>query len=566
MHARRPSHGSTAGSGSQNGRRKQAAVQGKKGAQKFAGPAMVSVNLLTGQEEKLVFWDPSLCVSQAKPGTADHFKDPTYVAKWLFSPASVTRILDTGDALVKTPDGEAHRMQASKLVRVVAQDTLGMPDILQLNNFSEASLLHTLRVRYSRDEVYSLVGPILISINPYKWIHGLYDEGVMLRHHGGKEAGSAEPHLFSVAEAAYAALLSSGGGKPANQSIIISGESGAGKTEATKLVMQYLARVQRQAGNVSSNGTASQHHKLEDRVLSCNPLLESFGNARTLRNDNSSRFGKFIQIQFGSSGRIVGARIENYLLEKTRIVQQSAGERNYHVFYQLLEAVGRTDEGEGLLGGLGLHGNAAYSYLCGGSGMHIPGRSDGSDYDTTIACLQALEIPRETQRGIFEILAAILHLGNVTFDAGESGSEGGRNTKVSPGSEETLTLVSKLLGVPRAGLEAALCTKQLVVGGNTVVQHQTAEQASDKKDALAKGTYSQLFLWLVQVINDSISNNDSSWGFIGVLDIYGFEQFETNSFEQLLINYANEALQRHFNRHVFEVEQEDYGSEVSPAF
>eukprot|EP01084_Bolivina_argentea_P264322 447697_1 len=381
-----------------------------------------------------------------------------------------------------------------------------------------------------------------------------------------------EPHIFNVAESAYTSLMMTGSvGHPSNQSIIISGESGAGKTEATKLVMKYLAYVQHRK-NVEGGHGSICGSTLEEKVLSCNPLLESFGNACTLHNDNSSRFGKFIEISFSSSGCISGARIENYLLEKTRIVRQSTGERNYHIFYQLLGAASKIGGVHTAPGGLleGLHletgglGMDSYNYVSKDDEIKIPGRVDTDDFDTTVASLEAIGLDNCYQKSIFMSLAALLHLGNVQFC--ETGDE--NKVSISESSRDSTKFAAKSLGVTMDDMESALCTKELKVGGSVVVKHHSVSQAEDKRDALAKGVYSELFQWLVNIININTEEDkqhdkmgSEKLGFIGVLDIYGFEHFQTNSLEQLLINYANESLQGHFNRHVFELEQEEYESE-----
>ena len=230
-------------------------------------------------------------------------------------------------------------MDAKNAQKVSEQDKQGEPDILKLRDFSAMSLIHTLRTRYKRDEIYTFVGPILISINPYKWFKDLYSEHTMVSYHGRKR-GELPPHLFVVADCAYHSLMAYAGmtkGKEngvKDQAIIISGESGAGKTEATKVIMTFLARITMMAGGNSKHSQSVGN--LEQRVLNTNPMLEAFGNAKTLRNDNSSRFAKYIKIHFSQEGRIVGASMERYLLEKTRVIEHMEGERNFHIFYQLL--------------------------------------------------------------------------------------------------------------------------------------------------------------------------------------------------------------------------------------
>ncbi len=284
----------------------------------------------------------------------------------LFVPCTIVK-RNTGHILTKTSDGTLHKiLPDANLTQLTQEDRLGLEDVLHLPSISEQSLLHTLRIRYNRDEIYTNAGPILISINPYKTIlkhnTSIYSESNMMQYRKQVTSSKNEnppPHLFSIADRAYNALLQ----KAVNQSIIISGESGAGKTEATKIIMQYLAKTSSRRGNDEGAGgdgevaDVASEHRLEEQVLASNPLLESFGNARTLRNDNSSRFGKFIQIKF-HEGHIAGASIRNYLLEKTRIVQQIEGERNYHIFYQLFSDPALCEEY-----GLGDAENVTFHYL-----------------------------------------------------------------------------------------------------------------------------------------------------------------------------------------------------------
>ena len=555
-----------------------------------------------------------------------------YSSKHLFYPCTIIKTLDDekkggsasgSDAsvpvLVKTSDGALHKISDStKLIQLTSpQDYQGLPDVLHLPHVTEASLLHALRVRYNRDDIYTSAGPILVSVNPYKNVtvkgESLYSEEQMMlyRKTSSSSTPHAEdqlpPHLFKVADKAYSALIASGapelephieeedavlsmsprpmgGRKIRDQSIIISGESGAGKTEATKVIMKYLARITKKAlagdGETSASADVSS---LEDRVLSSNPLLESFGNARTLRNDNSSRFGKFIEISFDTTtGHIIGASISNYLLEKTRITTQIEGERNYHIFYQLL-----TGADDGLLEDLDLSaGVAAFRYL--GNRSAQKSRRDATGFEVTMECLSQIGLKDDDRKVILSFVAATLHLGNIEFeeegDPEGEGSGESENAKITDASLPSLTKACALLGLNEDEVKEAMLTKLLTVGGKTIHKPQNVAQAQDKRDALAKMAYSSLFLWLVGRINETIApsldgrgRGDSvdgfspglrvsskaklNAGFIGVLDIYGFEQFDTNGFEQLLINYANEKLQRHFNRHLFEVEQELYESE-----
>lgn len=511
-----------------------------------------------------------------------------------------------GPALVKTWDGTLYKIRdAQRLVPLTSPDDyVGMSDVLHLTNVSEASLLHTLRVRYRRGEIYTSAGPILISINPYRPItipsssgnplggESMYSESVMLKYRTSDNFSDGEPHLFQVADRAYSAMMDSvhsiphlededpghvvnspsklgvAPGQVLNQSIIISGESGAGKTEATKYIMKYLARITKKKGKWSTDDAPpflSPDGKavaaLEDRVLSSNPLLETFGNAQTIRNDNSSRFGKFIHINFSTdTGVIVGAQISNYLLEKTRITTQIEGERNYHIFYQLFSGA-KPEQ----LKKLGLdQGTSAFRYL--GYRDYPKNEFDEAAFVETLSCLSNVGLATEEQNLVLGLTAAVLHLGNISFEEVENEEH---SAVISESSRPSLQKACELLGLDEGVVSEAILTKLLNVNGKIIKKSSSTTMAEDKRDALAKLTYSCLFLWLVKSINGTLRRHepidghgvDNKSGFIGVLDIYGFECFEVNGYEQLLINYCNEKLQRHFNRHLFEVEQNLYSSE-----
>ena len=506
--------------------------------------------------------------------------------------------MPVGPCLVKTRDGTLYKISdATKLTALTSPDDYtGLHDVLDLTNVTEASLLHNIRVRYRRDDIYTSAGPILISVNPYKQItnalgESLYSEKMMVRYRTSDEFADEYPHLFKVADRAYSAMMDSvhivpnledtdpdrmidsprNGSRPGqvvNQSIIISGESGAGKTEATKYIMKFLARITKKKEKWSSEENvplASPDGKamaaLEDRVLSSNPLLETFGNAQTLRNDNSSRFGKFIHINFNTeTGVIMGAQVSNYLLEKTRITTQIEGERNYHIFYQLFAGADPA-----LLEKLGLDaGPSSFRYL--GNRASPKTEKDKSEFLETMTCLSNVGLSLEEQNIIMGLSAAVLHIGNVSFEEGENEDH---SAVISKESLPSLQKACELLGLDESTVSEAMLTKLLTINGKSIKKPSTVAMAEDRRDALAKMTYSSLFLWLVKSINQTLGQQESSdrfgesaqVGFIGVLDIYGFECFEVNGYEQLLINFCNEKLQRHFNRHVFEVEQNLYAME-----
>eukprot|EP00934_Nitzschia_sp_Nitz4_P007240 Nitzschia sp. Nitz4//scaffold121_size67750//41550//50848//NITZ4_006072-RA/size67750-augustus-gene-0.40-mRNA-1//-1//CDS//3329534363//7230//frame0 len=596
--------------------------KGKRGTPSPQKTRAKAVDLVTGKTKVEYFFDPSLVLEDSdtsgfKPlsktpskrsisATPETAEAAFYSSKHLFVPCTIVKSLVegeesntagtppkdcTGPVLVKTSDGALYKVREAKELTslTVPDDYIGLNDVLHLANISEASLLHNLRIRYKRDDIYTAAGPILISINPYKSVsidgQSLYSDDIMLSYRQGENFGDQrEPHLFQVADRAYNALLESaldipnaheelemieeeaigaGTGHIRNQSIIISGESGAGKTEATKFIMKYLARITKRKGKdleEPQTPTGKVHVTLEDRVLSSNPLLETFGNAQTLRNDNSSRFGKFIHIGINTAtGNISGARISNYLLEKTRITQQIDGERNYHIFYQLLAGAGHD-----LLEELGLmEGAAGFKYL--GCRDSPKTQKDEASFRETIECLSRIGLSSDEQKAIFAFTAAVLHLGNVSFEESDNTDQ---PAIVAEEARPNLRKACDLLGLDEAEVTEAILTKLLNIGGKVIKKPSTVAMAEDKRDALAKMTYSCVFLWLVECINKTLSQQSNreegssdNMGFIGVLDIYGFETFEINGYEQLLINYCNEKLQRHFNRHLFEVEQKLYATE-----
>uniref|UniRef100_A0A3P8SCX0 Methyl-CpG binding domain protein 3b n=1 Tax=Amphiprion percula TaxID=161767 RepID=A0A3P8SCX0_AMPPE len=420
---------------------------------------------------------------------------------------------------------------------------LGNPDILEGENdltalsfLHEPAVLHNLQVRFlDYNNIYTYCGIVLVAINPYDQLP-IYGEEV-IDAYSGQDMTDMEPHIFSVAEEAYRTMTRSG---EKNQSIIISGESGSGKTVSAKFTMRYFAVV----------GGAAQQTSVEERVLASNPIMESIGNAKTTRNDNSSRFGKYIEIGFGRKGDIIGANMRTYLLEKSRVVFQASAERNYHIFYQLCTSRELPE-----MRSLRLDAPECFRYTNQGGEMQIPGTDDVSDLERTRNAFTILGVQPDQQMELFRILSAVLHLGNVDIQA--SGRSSDRS--FIDADDRSLAVFSKLLGVEGSQMAHWICHRRLTVGGEMLVKPMTGQQAVEARDALAKHIYGQLFTWTVQRLNSALSTQRRrAKSFIGVLDIYGFETFERNSFEQFCINYANEKLQQQFNRHVFHLEQEEY--------
>ncbi|TRY62309.1 hypothetical protein DNTS_025855 [Danionella cerebrum] len=435
---------------------------------------------------------------------------------------------------------------------------LGNPDILEGENdltaltfLHEPAVLHNLRVRFvDYSSIYTYCGIVLVALNPYEQLP-IYGEEV-IDAYSGQDMADMEPHIYSVAEEAYRTMIR----EEKNQSIIISGESGSGKTVSAKFTMRYFAVV----------GGAAQQTSVEEKVLASNPIMEAIGNAKTTRNDNSSRFGKYIEIGFGRKGDIVGANVRTYLLEKSRVVFQASEERNYHIFYQLCASRDLPE-----FRTLRLDSPEAFLYTKQGQDVLIPGTDDIAELERTRQAFTVLGVQPDQQMEIFRILAAILHLGNVNIQA--SGRGGDRsyidaqssNSSFWQAGDHSLAVFAKLLRVEGAQMAQWLCHRRLAVGGEMLVKPMTGQQATEARDALAKHVYEQLFTWTVQRLNSSLrAHREKPKSFIGVLDIYGFETFDRNSFEQFCINYANEKLQQQFNRHVFQLEQEEYLREELP--
>jgi len=446
----------------------------------------------------------------------------------------------------KTEHRNTHPCDPSHL-----QDT---DDLALMNNLHEGPLLHLLRRRYLADKIYTFTGHILISINPYFLIPDLYKipKGVS---HATRLDKDRRPHPFTVAHAAYQAMREETNPARRNQSLIVSGESGAGKTEACKRIMQYLAHLSETFSHlVARRGSlAAQSGNIEKKVLDCNPFLEAFGNAMTVRNNNSSRFGKFLKIEY-MNGAIVGATMRHYLLEKARVVSPQGGERNYHSFYLLLRGAD-SDRKDAL----GLDRPAEeFSYLSAGGVTRIDGVDDVEEYHIVCTALRDVGLPDVVTDMLWQALAGIAHLGDVSFI--ETGDDAAPKAAVAPAARAAVDWAAKLLGLPE--VESGLITRKVKAPGQAAVTVPLSQQqARDTRDALAKSLYDRLFTWIIGRANDCVKSTEASNAFIGILDIFGFEIFENNSFEQLCINFANEKLQNLFNHHIFIMEQEQYEEE-----
>ncbi|XP_015577619.1 myosin-1 [Ricinus communis] len=431
------------------------------------------------------------------------------------------------ESVILLSDEKVLKVKSESLVPANPDILDGVDDLMQLSYLNEPSVLYNLQYRYNQDMIYTKAGPVLVAINPFKKVP-LYGNDYIEAY---KNKSIESPHVYAITDTAIREMIRD----EVNQSIIISGESGAGKTETAKIAMQYLAALGGGSG-------------IEYEILKTNPILEAFGNAKTLRNDNSSRFGKLIEIHFSETGKISGAKIQTFLLEKSRVVQCMEGERSYHIFYQLCAGAPPT-----LREKINLMNASEYKYLRQSSCYSINGVDDAERFCIVKEALDIVHVSKEDQESVFAMLAAVLWLGNISFTVVDN------ENHVEPVTDEGLTTVAKLIGCDVGELKLALSTRKMKVGNDNIVQKLTLSQAIDSRDALAKSIYACLFDWLVEQINKSLAVGKRRTGrSISILDIYGFESFERNSFEQFCINYANERLQQHFNRHLFKLEQEEY--------
>ncbi|KAH9285959.1 Myosin-VIIa [Echinococcus granulosus] len=547
-----------------------------------------------------------------------------------FSVPIGAKILDVQNDvyIVEDDDEKQYSLQIDSDVQLMHPSSVrSIPDMTALGELHECSILRNLFLRYRENNIYTYTGSILIAINPYRSLP-IYTENTM-RQYTNKEIGEMPPHLFAIGDNAFRNMLRNS----RDQCIIISGESGAGKTESTKLLLQFITTL---SGGESCIGK---------RILDSNPVMEAFGNAKTVRNDNSSRFGKYVDIHFDrKSGHIVSARIEQYLLEKSRIVRQAAGERNYHAFYCMLAGMPPRDKRR-----LGLKDAECYNYLCQDRDTSVDTLNDAKHFENIVSTMRYLKFTDHQIDEIWHLLAALLHLGNISFC--EILKESADASKVKDTHRSELRYASNLLGMSHTCLEKGMTSRRIQMAGECVVAQFLPANACTVRDAFVKTIYDHLFCWIVEKINAAIykpplgataaastavplvrPGSCTSPGFtssrlpnladhcsqeclcgnrvarsntwpsvidplaspanpipttpttttthnpcelnpplnpstgpgrlsIGVLDIFGFENFISNSFEQLCINYANENIQQYFVRHIFKLEQDEYLTE-----
>ncbi|KAG0240728.1 P-loop containing nucleoside triphosphate hydrolase protein [Mortierella sp. GBAus27b] len=413
-------------------------------------------------------------------------------------------------------------------------------DLTNLSYLNEPAVLANIRTRYSLCNIYTYSGIVLIAANPFARVN-LYSPDV-IQAYSGRRRGELEPHLFAIAEDAYRCMIRD----EKNQTIVVSGESGAGKTVSAKFIMRYFATADdAEKGRDSSKSGMSE---TEEQILASNPIMEAFGNAKTTRNDNSSRFGKFTEILFDKDRNIVAAKIRTYLLERSRLVYQPENERNYHIFYQLVAGAPPSEKKE-----FDLQSIQQFHYLKQGGISTINGVDDVAEFELTQKALSTIGISVQTQWSIFRLLAALLHIGNISIT--------GRNEAIIAEDDPSMAIVAKVFGATASEFKKWLVKKQIITRSEKIVSNLKPDQSLIVRDSVAKYVYSALFDWLVNNVNTSLCPEAVApqvHSFIGVLDIYGFEHFKKNSFEQFCINYANEKLQQEFNQHVFKLEQEEY--------
>ncbi|XP_067305198.1 myosin-10 isoform X5 [Pseudorasbora parva] len=461
-----------------------------------------------------------------------------------------------------TDSGKKMTLSREELQRMNPPRFSKVEDMADLTCLNEASVLHNLRERYYSGLIYTYSGLFCVAINPYKNLP-IYTESI-IEMYRGKKRHEMPPHIYAISEAAYRSMLQD----REDQAILCTGESGAGKTENTKKVIQYLAHVasSHKSGTLGRpkdialqmDGTRSlgrgssavNRGELERQLLQANPILEAFGNAKTVKNDNSSRFGKFIRINFDVAGYIVGANIETYLLEKSRAIRQAKDERTFHIFYQLLSGASEAMRKELLLGSAD-----EYRFICGGS-LPVPGQSDSENFTQTMDSVTIMGFTQEESTSMLKVISAVLQFGNITFNKE-------KNTDQASMPDDTAAQkLCHLLGISVLEFSRAILTPRIKVGREYVQKAQTKQQADFAIEALAKATYERLFRWLVHRINRALDRRQRQGAsFIGILDIAGFEIFQLNSFEQLCINYTNEKLQQLFNHTMFILEQEEYQRE-----
>ncbi|XP_071309063.1 myosin-1B-like [Agelaius tricolor] len=452
---------------------------------------------------------------------------------------------ESGKVTVKTEAGETLTVKEDQVFSMNPPKYDKIEDMAMMTHLHEPAVLYNLKERYAAWMIYTYSGLFCVTVNPYKWLP-VYNPEVVLAYRG-KKRQEAPPHIFSISDNAYQFMLTD----RENQSILITGESGAGKTVNTKRVIQYFATIAASGDKKKEEQTSGKMQgTLEDQIISANPLLEAFGNAKTVRNDNSSRFGKFIRIHFGATGKLASADIETYLLEKSRVTFQLKAERSYHIFYQIM-----SNKKPELIEMLLITTNP-YDYLYVSQGeITVPSINDQEELMATDSAIDILGFTPDEKTAIYKLTGAVMHYGNLKFKQKQ------REEQAEPDGTEVADKAAYLMGLNSADLLKALCYPRVKVGNEYVTKGQTVQQVYNSVGALAKAVFEKMFLWMVVRINQQLDTKQPRQYFIGVLDIAGFEIFDFNSLEQLCINFTNEKLQQFFNHHMFVLEQEEYKKE-----
>uniref|UniRef100_A0A2K5ES55 Myosin heavy chain 8 n=1 Tax=Aotus nancymaae TaxID=37293 RepID=A0A2K5ES55_AOTNA len=456
---------------------------------------------------------------------------------------STIQTKEGGKVTVKTEGGATLTVREDQVFPMNPPKYDKIEDMAMMTHLHEPAVLYNLKERYAAWMIYTYSGLFCVTVNPYKWLP-VYNPEVVAAYRG-KKRQEAPPHIFSISDNAYQFMLTD----RENQSILITGESGAGKTVNTKRVIQYFATIA-VTGEKKKDESRKMQGTLEDQIISANPLLEAFGNAKTVRNDNSSRFGKFIRIHFGTTGKLASADIETYLLEKSRVTFQLKAERSYHIFYQIT-----SNKKPDLIEMLLITTNPYdYAFVSQGE-ITVPSIDDQEELMATDSAIDILGFTPEEKVSIYKLTGAVMHYGNMKFKQKQ------REEQAEPDGTEVADKAAYLQSLNSADLLKALCYPRVKVGNEYVTKGQTVQQVYNAVGALAKAVYEKMFLWMVTRINQQLDTKQPRQYFIGVLDIAGFEIFDFNSLEQLCINFTNEKLQQFFNHHMFVLEQEEYKKE-----
>jgi len=473
-------------------------------------------------------------------GARSWFLDPK---RNLWQPCAAGKVDGEGNQTFVSDDGESYTIHGSQInptcCSIMHRTSVeSVQDMATLGDLHEGAILYNIKQRYLKNEIYTYIGSILAAVNPFKKLGPLYTDEMILKYKG-VPIGELPPHVFAIANEAYANMWKS----DRDQVVLISGESGAGKTESTKFMLRFLSYLSNEVSSAAGNAVKGAK-SFEEQILQSNPVLEAFGNAKTVYNNNSSRFGKFMTVNFNNNGVIEGGKIIDYLLEKNRVVRQNTNERSFHMFYCVVTTpqdpkLKLTSE------------PTNYHYLNQSGVTAVDGMDDKEDFQRILAAFTELNFSEEQRSNVMMVVAVILHLGNVQFE-----SKGGAQIK----DRGIVTLIATLLDIDEEALAEGMVEKKRELRGEVIATPLDQQQAADSRDSMAMAIYACLFKFLVKKINITLKGKESFHN-IGILDIFGFENFEENFLEQFNINYANEKLQQYFNRHIFSLEQIEYTKE-----